>query len=88
MSIVLVINVGNGSPPYIGGGAAAGVGGGVRRLAPSRPAGHLLATTAVVTVKITSRGWVGKEYVFHMSDAGKPQIGCLAPGGSTLGKGC
>lgn len=50
--------------------------------------GHLLATTAVLTVKITSRGWIGKEFVFRMSHATKPQIGCLAPGGSVLGQGC
>jgi hypothetical protein len=50
--------------------------------------GRLLATTAIVIVKITSRGWVGKEYVFHMSHPTQPQIGCLAPGGTKLGKGC
>lgn len=50
--------------------------------------GHLLASDAVIVVKITSRGWVGKEYIFHMNHATKPQIGCLAPGGSALGKGC
>jgi len=43
---------------------------------------------AKVTVRLTERGYVGKEYVFNMSRSISPTIGCLAPGSTTPGQNC
>jgi hypothetical protein len=53
-------------------------------------AGHHLSLGARITVSIIRPSWVGKSYRFTVRPRRGPrvQIGCLAPGGSTLGAGC
>lgn len=50
--------------------------------------GAHLATSDLITVRITERGWVGKAFVFHLNSPNTPLIGCLAPGHRRVGKGC